>query len=103
MEQATIQKYTFREQVDGTMVGGFSINHMLNGNETEGMRKIEGLYVPVGLYSEKSNNSIIGGKSEHLAKITYGGTIDDEMFNNLYGQVAEHKSNARKSITKKNK
>jgi len=103
MEQATIQKYTFREQVDGTMVGGFSIGHMLNGNETEGMRKIEGLSVPVGIYSENSNNRIIGGNPEDVAKITYGGTIDDEIFDKLYGRVAQHKSNAKKSITKKNK
>ena len=106
MEQATIQKYTFREQSDGTLVGGFAIDNVLNTNgisQIEGMRKFEGLSVPVGLYSEKSNNSIIGGKPEHLAKITYGGTIDDVLFDKLYGRVAEHKTKESKSVTKKKK
>jgi len=105
MELSALQKYTFREQSDGTMVGGFTIDHLLNTNEMsqiEGMRKFEELSVPVGLYSE-SNNKIMGGNSEYSVKTTYGGNIDDALFDKLYGRVAEHKTKSNKSITKKRK
>jgi hypothetical protein len=105
MELSTLQKYIFREQSDGTMVGGFAIDHVLNTNgisQIEGMRKFEGLSVPVGLYSG-NNNKIMGGEPEHSVKTTYGGTIDDVLFDKLYGRVAEHKTKARKSVTKKKK
>ena len=107
MELSTLQKYIFREQSDGTMVGGFAIDHILNTNgmsQIEGMRKFEGLSVPVGLYSETNNNNkIMGGEPEHSVKTTYGGTIDNELFDKLYGRVAEHKTKANKSVTKKKK
>jgi hypothetical protein len=103
MELSTLQKYIFREQSDGTMVGGFSINDILNTTEmsqTEGMRKFEGLAVPVGLYNGV-NNKMMGGNTEHSIKTTYGGTIENDLFDKLYGRVAEHKSKVSKSITKK--
>lgn len=105
MELSTLQKYKFREQPDGTMVGGFAIDNVLNANEmsqTEGMRVFEGLSVPVGLYNGV-NNKMMGGNTEHSVKSTYGGIIDNELFDKLYGRVAEHKSKANKSITKKKK
>jgi len=103
MELSTLQKYIFREQSDGTMVGGFAIDHVLNTNgisQIEGLRKFEGLSVPVGLYSG-NNNKIMGGNTEHSVKTTYGGTIDDVLFDKLYGRIAEHKTKANKSVTKK--
>ena len=105
MELSTLQKYKFREQSDGTMVGGFSINDILNTTEmsqTEGMRVFEGLSVPVGLYNGV-NNKIMGGNTEHSVKSIYGGTINNDLFDKLYGRVAEHKTKANKSITKKKK
>jgi hypothetical protein len=106
MELSTLQKYIFREQPDGTMVGGFSINDILITNEMsqiEGMRKFEGLSVPVGLYSGANNKIMGGGNSEYSVKTTYGGTIDDVLFDKLYDRVAEHKTKTNKSVTKKKK
>jgi hypothetical protein len=57
-------------------------------------------YDSYNLYSG-NNNKIMGGNSEHSVKTKYRGTIDDVLFDKLYGRIAEHKTKANKSVTKK--
>jgi hypothetical protein len=105
MESSTLQKYQFREQSDGTMVGGFSIQNILSSSgfsQTEGVNRLDGLSVPAGLYSE-NNNKMSGGDAGIKINKTYGGTIEGEMFDKLYSRIAEHKVKTTKSATKKKK
>jgi len=95
-----LEKYRFREQSDGFMVGGISLNNILMLNDfaqTDGGNKqLEEFSVPPGLYVSGSNgrNLIGGGFGE--PKSVIGGTIDDSTFNMLYGKVS-------KTVTKRAK
>lgn len=98
MDKSFLQQYKFREQSGGTMVGGFSINNILDSE----ISHLEPFSVPVGLYVSNSG-SMIGGNATHDAKIIIGGTIEEEHFEKLYSNVAKHMSKSKSSSVKTQK
>uniref|UniRef100_A0A6C0B3M9 Uncharacterized protein n=1 Tax=viral metagenome TaxID=1070528 RepID=A0A6C0B3M9_9ZZZZ len=98
MNKSFLQQYKFREQNSGTMVGGFSINNILESD----ISHLEPFSVPVGLYVSTSG-SMSGGNVIHDAKIIIGGAIEEEHFEKLYGVVAKHMVKSRKSSVKTQK
>jgi hypothetical protein len=87
MESSIIQKYKFREHSDGIMVGGFSIQNILTASDIN-KEQLEGFSVPLGLYVS-TNNEMKGGFEKTQSKTIYGGTIEDERFEKLYGGVVQ--------------
>lgn len=98
MNKSILQQYKFREQSSGTMVGGFSLNNIL---ESE-ISHLEPFSVPVGLYVS-TTGSMIGGNPSHDAKIVIEGTIEEEHFEKLYGVVAKHMTKSKSSSVKTQK
>ena len=90
MDKSILQQYKFREQSGGIMVGGFSLNNILDAENTH----LDSFSVPVGLYVS-TNGSMIGGNATHEAKIVIGGAIEEEHFEKLYSVVAKHVSKSR--------
>jgi hypothetical protein len=99
MESSTIQKYKFREHPDGIMVGGFSMMNILTSAD-EGSKSLEGFSVPAGLYLS-DDVSMKGGSIMH-SKTVLGGTINDDLFDKLYGGLAKC-INKRSQKTQKKK
>ena len=50
--------------------------------------QLEGFSVPLGLYVS-TNNEMKGGFEKTQSKTIYGGTIEDERFEKLYGGVVQ--------------
>uniref|UniRef100_A0A6C0B8E5 Uncharacterized protein n=1 Tax=viral metagenome TaxID=1070528 RepID=A0A6C0B8E5_9ZZZZ len=98
MDNSILKQYRFREQSGGTMIGGFSINNIL---ESE-INHLSPFSVPAGLYVS-SSNSMKGGDSDNSAKIIIGGTIEESHFEKLYDAVAKHVFKSKKTSTKKMK
>ena len=90
MDKSILQQYKFREQSGGIMVGGFSLNNILDSENSH----LESFSVPVGLYVS-ANGLMSGGNNSHEAKIIIGGEIGEEHFEKLYGVVAKHVNKSR--------
>jgi hypothetical protein len=99
MESSTVQKYKFREHSDGIMVGGFSMMNILTSAD-EGSKSLEGFSVPAGLYLSNNNNAMSGGGIMD-SKTVLGGTINDDLFDKLYGGLAKCISKRSKKTQKK--
>jgi hypothetical protein len=88
MDSSIIQKYKFREHSDGVMVGGFSMQNILTVNDMGSKEQLEGFSVPVGLYVSTTSD-MKGGSEQTQPKTIFGGTIDDERFEKLYGGIVQ--------------
>lgn len=87
---AVIQKYKFRGNTEGVMVGGMPMKDVLTGN-IEGGARIEEFSVPVGLYVDVTAGKMTGGGANSMdAKIIIGEAIDNDRFDKLYGGVVNH-------------
>jgi hypothetical protein len=98
MDKSILQQYKFREQSDGAIVGGFSLNNILDSEVSH----LDPFSIPVGLYVS-TTGSMSGGNANHNAKIVIGGTIEEEHFEKLYGVVAKHMTKSKSSSAKTKK
>lgn len=98
MDKSFLQQYKFREQSNGTMVGGFSINNILESDNSH----LAPFSVPLGLYVSTSG-FIKGGNVNDDPKIVIGGAIEEEHFEKLYGVVAKHIAKSKNSSVKTQK
>ena len=106
-----IQDYIFRKDMTGDNVfGGYPINNLINiennnrfmlgGSNSIGTSRFDGLVVPIGLSVDPT--SIFGGCSQipNIKIVNKDETIDDNLFNILFGKVKHNNGNNK---TKKNK
>ena len=99
MEPPIIQSYQFREHSDGIMVGGYGIEHLIDHSQIEGSSRLEGLSVPIGLFT--SNRTGMIGGSQIETKVILGGTIGVDVFDKLYNRVTETKASTKRTTAKK--
>lgn len=96
MDKSVLQQYKFREQSEGIMVGGYSINDIVGTYD----KQLEPFSVPVGLCLSTSQ-SMSGGAEQQKQKTIIGGTIEEAHFDKLYGAIAKHISKSKSATTKK--
>ena len=111
IDTSDFQDYIFRKDITGdNVVGGYPINNLINienkersmlgGSNNIGTSRFDGLVVPIGLAVD--SKYILGGCSQlpKIKMINKDETIDDYLFNMLFGKV-KHNNGINK--TKKNK
>ena len=111
IDTSDFQDYIFRKDITGdNVVGGYPINNlikiennsrsMLGGSNSIGTSRFDGLVVPIGLAVD--SKYILGGCSQlpNIKMINKDETIDDNLFNMLFGKVKHNNGNNK---TKKNK
>jgi len=111
IDTSDFQDYIFRKDITGdNVVGGYPINKLINiennarsmlgGSNNIGTSRFDGLVVPIGLAVD--SKYILGGCSQlpKIKMINKDETIDDNLFNMLFGKV-KHNNGINK--TKKNK
>ena len=111
IDTSDFQDYIFRKDITGdNVVGGYPINNLINienntrsmlgGSNSIGTSRFNGLVVPIGLAVDPK--SIFGGCSQlpNIKMVNKDETIDDNLFNMLFGKVKHNNGNNK---TKKNK
>jgi len=111
IDTSDFQDYIFRKDITGdNVVGGYPINNLINienntrsmlgGSNSIGTSRFNGLVVPIGLAVDPK--SIFGRCSQlpNIKMVNKDETIDDNLFNMLFGKVKHNNGNNK---TKKNK
>ena len=113
IDTSDFQDYIFRKDITGdNVVGGYPINNLINienntrsmlgGSNSIGTSRFNGLVVPIGLAVDPK--SIFGGCSQlpNIKMVNKDETIDDNLFNMLFGKV-KHNNGNNKTKKKKRK
>ena len=113
IDTSDFQDYIFRKDITGdNVVGGYPINNLINienntrsmlgGSNSIGTSRFNGLVVPIGLAVDPI--SIFGGCSQlpNIKMVNKDETIDDNLFNMLFGKV-KHNNGNNKTKKKKRK
>ena len=111
IDTSDFQDYIFRKDITGdNVVGGYPIKKLINiennarsmlgGSNNIGTSRFDGLVVPIGLAVDSTD--MLGGCSQlpNIKMINKDETIDDNLFNMLFGKVKHNNGNNK---TKKNK
>lgn len=112
IDTSDFQDYIFRKDITGdNVVGGYPINNLINiennersmlgGTNNIGTSRFDGLVVPIGLAVDPK--TILGGCSQlsNIKMINKDETIDDNLFNVLFGKVKYNNGNNKTRKIKK--
>jgi hypothetical protein len=112
IDTSDFQDYIFRKDITGdNVVGGYPINNLINiennersmlgGTNNIGTSRFDGLVVPIGLAVDPKTN--LGGCSQlsNIKMINKDETIDDNLFNVLFGKVKYNNGNNKTRKIKK--
>ena len=113
IDTSDFQDYIFRKDITGdNVVGGYPINMLINiennarsmlgGSNSIGTSRFDELVVPIGLAVD--SKYILGGCSQlpNIKMVNKDETIDDNLFNMLFGKV-KHNNGNNKTKKKKRK
>jgi len=112
IDTSDFQDYIFRKDITGdNVVGGYPINNLINiennersmlgGSNDVGTSRFDGLVVPIGLAVDPK--TILGGCSQlsNIKTINKDETIDENLFNVLFGKVKHNNGNNKTRKSKK--
>ena len=112
IDTSDFQDYIFRKDITGdNVVGGYPINNLINienntrsmlgGSNSIGTSQFDGLVVPIGLAVDPK--LIFGGCSQlpNIKMVNKDETIDDNLFNMLFGKVKHNNGNNKTKKIKK--
>ena len=112
IDTSDFQDYIFRKDITGdNVVCGYPINNlikiennersMLGGSNNIGTSRFDGLVVPIGLAVDPKMT--LGGCSQltNIKMVNKDETIDDNLFNVLFGKVKHNNGNNKTRKSKK--
>ena len=112
IDTSDFQDYIFRKDITGdNVVGGYPINKLINiennarsmlgGSNNIGTSRFDGLVVPIGLAVEQKSILGVCSQLKNIKMINKDETIDDNLFNMLFGKVKHNNGNNKTKKIKK--
>ena len=112
IDTSDFQDYIFRKDITGdNVVGGYPINNLINienntrsmlgGSNSIGTSRFDGLVVPIGLAVDPKSIFGVCSQLPNIKMVNKDETIDDNLFNMLFGKVKHNNGNNKTKKIKK--